>query len=384
LEKIKIRKSSGMEKTFPKRHLPSVALLAFLVCFLSGALQIGDTTVISPDITAVSELSSVGSQLDADYLVPIGRTAGIKIYAGGILIVEFSEYETEAGLLSPARDGGLKVGDLITDVGGVSVKTMQELQAEISKYSGLQVTLSVLRGSDTLSLAVIPREDPTDGSVKIGAWVRDSMAGIGTITFYDPESGVFGALGHGITDSDTGMLMPLGSGSLIPSSIVGINKSEDGKPGELIGIFDTDKNCGSLYGNYDTGLFGTLNIDELYPDLLSADPIPVGDSDTVVRGSAYILSNIAGDSVEKYEIEIIKIINADRSTKNLYIRVTDPVLLSKTGGIVQGMSGSPIIQNDCIIGAVTHVLINDPVYGYGILIENMLEYAASDETLNAA
>jgi stage IV sporulation protein B len=122
----------------------------------------------------------------------------------------------------------------------------------------------------------------------------------------------------------------------------------------------------------------------LYPELLSKNSIPVGKKDTVTRGSAYILSNIAGDSVEKYQIEIVKIINAERSTKNLYIRVTDPVLLSQTGGIVQGMSGSPIIQNGCIIGAVTHVLINDPVYGYGIFIENMLEYASANETLNAA
>lgn len=376
MENLIIRKASGLKKAFMKRLL-AVFLAASAIFLFSGSYATANGA-------AAPAYAADVSRLEAKYLVPIGRTAGIKIYAGGVMVVEFAAIKTENGELSPAQECGLKIGDLIIKVGKANVESMYELQTEISKYPGKQVSLTVLRENKSLNLTVIPRVDTTDSSVKIGAWVRDSMAGIGTITFYDPKSGVFGALGHGISDGDTGTLMPLASGCLIPSSVVGINKGENGKPGELIGIFETGKNCGSLYSNCETGLYGTLKPDELYPDLLSREPIPVGGSDTVSRGSAYILSNIAGENVEKFEIEIIKIINTERSTKNLYIRVIDPVLLSQTGGIVQGMSGSPIIQNGRIIGAVTHVLINDPEYGYGILLENMLENASERENATAA
>lgn len=376
MENLIIRKASGLKKAFMKRLL-AVFLAASAIFLFSGSYAPANGA-------AAPAYAADVSRLEAKYLVPIGRTAGIKIYAGGVMVVEFAAIKTENGELSPAQECGLKIGDLIIKVGKANVESMYELQTEISKYPGKQVSLTVLRENKSLNLTVIPRVDTTDSSVKIGAWVRDSMAGIGTITFYDPKSGVFGALGHGISDGDTGTLMPLASGCLIPSSVVGINKGENGKPGELIGIFETGKNCGSLYSNCETGLYGTLKPDELYPDLLSREPIPVGGSDTVSRGSAYILSNIAGENVEKFEIEIIKIINTERSTKNLYIRVIDPVLLSQTGGIVQGMSGSPIIQNGRIIGAVTHVLINDPEYGYGILLENMLENASERENATAA
>ncbi len=377
MEKTEIRRSSNQRKTFKLKRLLAAISVVSSIFLLSGSF-FSERGAVKP--AAYTE----AARLDAGYLVPVGRTAGIKIYAGGVVVVEYADIKTASGERSPARDCGLKTGDLIVKVGKTDVDTMYDLQAEISKYPGKEVSLTVLRGGTSLKVSVVPQTDTSDGNVKIGAWVRDSMAGIGTITFYDPKSGVFGALGHGITDGDTGMLMPLGSGCLIPSNVVGINKGENGKPGELIGIFDTGKNCGSLFGNYETGLFGTLKPDELYPELLSQNPIPVGKKDTVTRGSAYILSNIAGDSVEKYQIEIVKIINSERSTKNMYIRVTDPVLLSQTGGIVQGMSGSPIIQNGCIVGAVTHVLINDPIYGYGIFIENMLDNASAAQTLSAA
>lgn len=310
------------------------------------------------------------TELKADSLVPVGRAAGIKLFAEGAVVISFSD----SGGQCPARSAGLKPGDVIVSVGGYAVFGSEDLTSALAKNGVKPVRLTVLRGEKTLSVEVTPLCD-AEGNVRIGAWVRDSLAGVGTITFYDPQSGVVGLLGHGIADGETGSLMPLGAGSLVPATVTGVKKSRPGAPGELIADFGSAADAGRLISNSDTGLFGTLGADELYPELLAGKPIPIATQNQIIEGKATILANVNGDEVCEYDIEITKIINYDRSTKNLQIRITDPVLLSLTGGIVQGMSGSPIIQNGRIVGAVTHVLVDSPSEGYGIYIGNMLKFA---------
>ena len=310
--------------------------------------------------------------LEADELVPIGRTAGIKLYADGVIVTDFSELRTPDGYDSPARRAGLQPGDIITHCNGQTIKTADALADALAASLG-EAELTVLRGGKTISCRVVPARD-SSGVARIGALVRDSLAGIGTITFYDPTSGTFGALGHGICESETGVLVPIDAGALIPAVITEIRRGAAGKPGELVGSFDLTAEAGELGENLDTGLYGKIGCNDLYPELLSAAAIPVAEPDEVRRGAAEILANVSGDRVERFAVEITEI-ELTRETKNFVLRVTDPALLARTGGIVQGMSGSPILQNGKLIGAVTHVLVNDPAMGYGIFIENMLNAA---------
>ena len=212
-----------------------------------------------------------------------------------------------------------------------------------------------------------------DGQYKLGAWIRDSMAGIGTMTYYDPGTGVFGALGHGINDVDTALLMPLQSGNIMYSEVTDVKKGESGAPGELHGAFQVDRDLGTLSANTAGGVFGTLTDKSLTAGHTAME---VASRQQVHTGKATILTNIAGDTVEEYEVEIMRVYPAgSEDTRDLMIKVTDPVLLAATGGIVQGMSGSPVLQDGKVVGAVTHVLVNDPTRGYGILMERMLEMA---------
>ena len=306
-------------------------------------------------------------------LVPIGRTAGIKLFADGVVVLATGEVETPAGALSPAESGGLMPGDVILYVNGERVTENEMLSSSLEGRAGQKTEFKIRRGDGEKTLWVTPAED-LKGDCCIGASVRDSIAGIGTITYYNPEDGTFGALGHGICQSESGELFPLGSGCLVPSEVVGVNKGAAGKPGELLGAFDSDGDCGEIRANTERGIFGSLEADGLYPENLNGEALSLGDK--AEKGKAYVLSNVFGGNVAKYEIEIVKTANVDRLTKNFQFRVSDAVLLEATGGVVQGMSGSPIIQNGKLIGAVTHVSVNDPTVGYGILIENMLSAAA--------
>ncbi|MBR4940503.1 MAG: PDZ domain-containing protein, partial [Clostridia bacterium] len=279
------------------------------------------------------------------------------------------------------KAAGLKPGDLITAVNGRIITENRDLRAALSECAGVKTELRVNRNGQELTLTVTP-EKGLKGEVKIGASVRDSMAGIGTVTYFDPEASTFGSLGHGICQSENGCLFPVGSGCLVPSTVVGVNRGTEGEPGELLGEFEGDKNSGNLTGNTVSGLFGEIEKDSAF--FLNGDEkaIPVGEG--IKKGKAYIMSNIYDKEVNLYEIEVVKIVNSERETRNFIIRVTDTVLLEATGGIVQGMSGSPIIQNGKLVGAVTHVLVNDPTMGYGILIENMLNSDPAYAEQNAA
>lgn len=303
-------------------------------------------------------------------LVPLGQAVGIKLFSDGVLVVGLSTVDTAAGPAAPGKTCGLRMGDRITHINGQKVNTIEEAQAILEQERDGDLTLQVVREDQNLQLTTRGVETAS-GQYQLGVWLRDSMAGIGTMTFYDPDSGVFAALGHGINDVDTAQLMPLESGSVMEAEVDQVQKGEKGQPGQLQGIFNLEEDLGVLYANTDRGIFGRMEEDTLTE---GTEPVPVAQAKEVSVGSAVILSTISGDDVEEYTVEI-KEIHEKGGTRNLVLEVTDPRLLETTGGIVQGMSGSPILQNGKLVGAVTHVLVNDPTKGYGILIENMLDAA---------
>ena len=292
-------------------------------------------------------------------LVPVGHTVGIKLFSRGVVVVKLSD----GG--SPAKTCGLKTGDVIVKCNGTAVTSTEQFQSLLQENGDSATDLQIHRSSGSVTLSVEPARND-EGVYCIGAWIRDSMAGIGTMTYYDPATGVFGALGHGITDTDTAVLMPFSNGSILPSTVRAVKKGEAGSAGELRGDFDLTGDLGTLYANTSSGIFGTL---DAAPD---AEAVPVG---TALPGPAVIRSNVQGDEVREYDVEILKVTSGAADGRDLVLSVTDPVLLETTGGIVQGMSGSPILQDGKLVGAVTHVLLNDPAKGYGILIDHMLEAA---------
>ena len=307
-------------------------------------------------------------------VVPVGRAVGIKLYSDGVVVVGTSEIVTDGGKVNPAKTCGLREGDVITQINSTEVDTIEEVTALLQEAGGQPVTILALRQDRQLHLTATPAFCPADGCYKLGAWIRDSMAGIGTVTFYDPATGAFGALGHGINDVDTALLMPLESGTILPASVAGVKKGEVGAPGQLRGSFDLGATLGVLTANTAHGIFGALD-----GASFGGTAVETAAREEVKAGNAVIRSNISGDSVEEYSIQILKVYPGGSAAdgRDFLIRVTDPRLLETTGGIVQGMSGSPILQNGKLVGAVTHVMVDDPTEGYGIFIGRMLEAAES-------
>ena len=303
-------------------------------------------------------------------VVPCGNSIGVKLFTDGIIVVDVAEFESADGkMASPCKNKNIKAGDIIKKINDTRPNKISDLSEIVSSSDG-RVSLELSRNGKTIKQTIIAKSSKDDGRYKLGLMVRDSASGIGTLTFYNPDTKKYGALGHGISDNDTGSLLPVASGEILPSSIISVEKGIPGKPGELRGSFIGDKKIGTVSSNCDSGLFG-----DLQPRLLKnkADAIEIAGKSEVKTGKAYILSNVSGNKVEKFNINILKVSHQTNSdTKGMVIKITDPRLLDITGGIVQGMSGSPIIQNDKLIGAVTHVFVNDPTRGYGIFIENML------------
>ncbi len=304
-------------------------------------------------------------------LIPLGQTVGIKLFSDGVLVVSTSEVESDGAAVSPAKDCGLKEGDLILRMNDEKVQSTEHVQEILRENGEAPLALQVQRGSKTVDTSITPVRCEDD-VYRMGAWIRDSMAGIGTMTYYDPASGTYGALGHGITDVDTAKLMPLAAGSIMETTVQAVKKGEKGDPGELKGDFSVQRDVGTLRANTAEGIFGAVG-DESF--LCSEEALSVARRDQIHTGAATIRSTIAGDTVEEYAVEIEHIYPESKTTRNMMVRITDPRLLETTGGIVQGMSGSPIIQDGKLVGAVTHVLVNDPTRGYGIFIENMLNAA---------
>ncbi len=303
-------------------------------------------------------------------LIPCGIPIGIYVETDGILVLGSGRITGEDGLNYEPINNKLKSGDYILEINGVKVKDKEDVIEEIQNSNGDDIKLLVRRNKEKITVRVTPVK-ATDGKYKIGAWIRDDTQGIGTLTFTSTK-GDFGALGHGITDIDTGLLMDISEGSVYDADIMSIIRGKEGEPGELIGMIRQSKKykIGRIDQNTLQGIFGT--IDNNYNWLLKQEPLDIGLKQEVQKGPAKILCTIQ-DKVEEFDIQIesIDISNSNHS-KGIVIRITDERLLDMTGGIVQGMSGSPIIQNNKIIGAVTHVFIQDSTKGYGTFIENMV------------
>ena len=304
-------------------------------------------------------------------LIPGGKSVGIAIETDGLVVVGTSDLGQAA---SPAERAGLRAGDVITAVNGVAVASSEELSAQLS--AGEAAALQVDRNGSALQLTLTPAEDPRDGALRIGAWVRTSTAGVGTLTFVDPEDGDFGALGHAISDVDTGITLPVADGGLFESEIVQINPGRRGAPGEIVGDFLSQQaQIGEITTNCDRGVYGCGYSGDL-TELPYPEGLPVAMRSQIHTGEAQILTTL-DDEVRAFDCEIERVEGeGSADTRSLTLHVTDPELLARTGGIVQGMSGSPIIQDGRFIGAVTHVLVNDPSRGYGIYIGDMLDRTA--------
>ncbi len=306
------------------------------------------------------------------YVIPSGETIGVKMYTDGLLVIHVSSVTgKDMSEHYPAKEAGISEGDRILSVDGIKLTTNEDFSDYINKTKR-SVTLEIARDDKVFKTDITPILSNDGDKYKIGLWVRDSTAGIGTMTYYDPENNEYGALGHAITDSDTGSILTVLQGSLIDCDVVSVKKGESGKPGELTGSF-SGGNIGSILSNNQFGIYGYIDKKVYKTDI---KPIEAATRFQVKEGTAKILCDVDGQGVKSYNVEIIKISkDATLDNKGIIIKVTDDELLNKTGGIVQGMSGSPIVQNGKLVGAVTHVFVNDPTRGYGIFIENMLSEA---------
>lgn len=301
-------------------------------------------------------------------LVPCGQPFGVRMLMGGVMVVGFGEVESAQGHACPALDAGLEVGDIILKADAQPIRSTADFRAAAA--NGEPLTLTVMRGSAMQTLTLEPVYSLTADCCQTGCWVRDSAAGIGTLTYFDPETGRFGGLGHPICDPDTGELIPLAQGEADAVTISGVIPGQAGAPGQLQGYFAADAPIGTLFCNSSAGVFGTL---DPIPD---AQGIPMALVQEIEEGDAVILTTIEGTTPQPYTVEITSF-NYTNSTQNMIVHITDERLLEAAGGIVQGMSGSPILQNGRLVGAVTHVFVTDPSQGYGIFAENMYAYTQS-------
>ena len=295
-----------------------------------------------------------------------GNVFGIKLYTKGVIVVGMDSVTTSSGSADPASAAGIKSGDIITHINDKPVLNSQQLTDAVEQSQGKELRLTVDRNGETANLKLKPAMS-VNGKYKAGIWVRDSSAGIGTVTFYDDSSRMFAGLGHCVCDVDTGKIMPLNNGEAVRARVNGFYKSSAGNPGELCGVF-SDVALGSLRVNHETGVFGEL----IRPS--GAKTLPVALESEIKPGKAQMVTTIDENEPQYYDIEIIKIYpSSDLSSRNMIIKVTDARLIEKTGGILRGMSGSPIVQNSMLVGAVTHVFVNDPQQGYAIFAGRMLD-----------
>ena len=299
-----------------------------------------------------------------------GTPFGIKMFQDGVMVIGFSDIETENGKKNPAKEAGLQLGDIVNAVGGQTVTTNEQVAAAFQSTQGQGVKVEYKRDGEAHVCMLYPVKDKSLATYRSGMWVRDSSAGIGTMTFVDNDTKIFAGLGHSINDTDTGKIVPLLSGEIVPVEVTGVEKSLAGTPGQIKGRFASAVPAGTIRANDESGVYGILYMPERKNTMEVALP------QEVAAGPAQIYTTLDASGPQWYDIEIEKVsLNSESRTKNMVLRITDKKLLKKTGGIVQGMSGSPIVQNGRLVGAVTHVLVNDPVRGYGIFAEYMLEEA---------
>lgn len=305
-------------------------------------------------------------------VIPCGGLVGIRVESDGICVVGTSDFETEEGKQDPSADR-IQKGDTIHLVNGKEVHTKEELKQLVESGDGEVMTLSIHRNQETKEVEIYPEYSVEEGEYKLGLWVKDGAQGIGTLTYIDPDTSTFGALGHGITDSDLKKLMPVKEGEITQAAITSITKGQRGAPGEMSGIIEYHDNTiiGNIVQNTPLGIYGSLN--DNGTKILQGKKIPIAYQDEIHEGEATILSSLTGKDIREYDVIVQKVSKySSEPSKGMVIKIVDPELLEQTNGIIQGMSGSPIIQDDKIIGAITHVFIQDPTKGYGIFIENMI------------
>ncbi len=304
-----------------------------------------------------------------------GDVFGIKIFSSGVLVISTEDIETENGIQNPGKKAGIKSGDIIKKIGKSEVNSNKEVSEICKNSGGKTLDFTIERNGKTLTLQLKTVKEKQSGDFKAGLWVRDSTAGIGTMTFFDRETGIFASLGHAICDIDTGITLPIYEGVAVGAKILGISRGTDADAGELTGAF-TAQEIGSLYMNSVCGVYGRLSAFDSNAPLL-----PVATSSEVKTGKAQILCTVDETGSQYYDVEITKIIDEDAEQKNMTVKITDERLLEITGGIVQGMSGTPLIQNGMLVGAITHVFIGSPKEGYAIFAENMLTAADEAEAI---
>ncbi len=297
-----------------------------------------------------------------------GFPIGIKLYSDGVVVVDTQNVETSGAVLNPAQKAGILKGDIIKSIDGVKVTTNSEVSEIIEESNGRELKMQILRNGEIKNVVFSSVYSSVSGGYKAGLWIRDSSAGIGTVTFYT-QKGEFASLGHAVCDVDTGELLPISTGETTDAKITGCYKGKSGTAGELCGILESDS-TGKIMVNKSIGIYGVFNEVDTTKALY-----PLCRKNEVKMGAAQIVTTVEDGKQEAFNIEIERIDYISDENKNLVIKVTDEILIAKTGGIIQGMSGSPIIQNGKLVGAVTHVFLNDPTGGYGIFAETMLEVA---------
>jgi SpoIVB peptidase len=370
-DNYKIKKGDGL--TF-NTAVPITAEYEGLKLSQTGKTeQIGEEFDVKLKAFGIIPFSTVNVEVvDELHVSVLGTPFGMKLYTDGVLVIDITTVETVSGSISPGEDAGVKKGDYILSADGKQVLTNEELSAAVAASGGNRIKLVIKRGGTQKTVYVTPALSKETNSYRIGLWVRDSSAGIGTLTFYSPATGIVCGLGHGVCDEDTGDLLELKNGEIVSAEIVSVEKGSSGSPGQLKGKF-TYGTIGKIDCNSEKGVYsvlkGKLGFSRLTETALKQE---------VRDGDAQILCTVDGREPQLYSCRIKKRSSAYLSaTQNMTVTVTDPELLKLTGGIVQGMSGSPILQNGKLIGAVTHVLIDDPTTGYAIFAENMLKEAES-------
>ncbi len=302
-------------------------------------------------------------------VVPLGKAIGMKLYTEGVLVVGMSEIEGK----KPYENSGIETGDKIIEINNIEISNTDELIQCVNNSNGSNIEIKYINDKNEEEVANILPAKTSNNEYKLGLWVRDAAAGVGTITFYEPSTGEFGALGHGINDVDTYELIDIANGELVNTNIIDIVKGERGSPGEIRGIIEGERTIGSISKNTSFGVYGNV-LDTTKLSINKNSELEVANRSEIKTGKAQIMCELENGKVQNYEIEIQKIFLENNSdNKSMLIKVTDEELIEKTGGIIQGMSGAPIIQNGKFIGAVTHVLVNDPQMGYAVFGDLMIK-----------
>ncbi|MBR6903199.1 MAG: SpoIVB peptidase [Clostridia bacterium] len=332
--------------------------------------NVGDVLDVDLKLFGIIPFSKASvTVVDESYVSVLGIPFGMKVYTNGVLVIEAGDVGIDNGNMIPSKISGIKVGDYIIKVNGAEITCNEDLSQMVAESGGETLQFEIMRNNKTKTVPVTPVKS-VEGIYRLGIWVRDSSAGVGTLTFYSPSSNMICGLGHGICDSDTGDLLVPDHGELVGAEIISVKKGEPGDPGELKGRFTFDK-ISNIALNTDNGVYG-----QPYKAMGSSNLTEIALKQYVKNGDAQILCTIGGDKPTLYSCTVQKRMSAYNSaTQNMIVTVTDERLLEKTGGIIQGMSGSPILQDGKLIGAVTHVFVDDPTKGYAVYAENMLETA---------